>query len=252
MAKSEKEEKKSKTPKTDTNKEKSKAKKEKVVESKKEVIEDATLITKTENPKKETKLASFIERLGALILDFMIISLVVSLLTYPLSNTNSENYKKLSKELQTTIEQYRNGKIDSKTYLNRSADINYDISRETGLSSLISVFIFSLYFIIFQYKNKGQTIGKKLLKIRVKKVDNSELTINDIMFRSLIIDFILYDIISLCLTIFSSKDIYFYGVLGFELIQYAVIFISAIMILSRKDKRGLHDIITHTQVIKES
>ena len=71
------------------------------------------------------------------------------------------------------------------------------------------------------------------------------------MFRALIIDFILYNIITLCITLFASKDIYFYGIMIFEFIQYAVLFVSAIMILSRKDKRGLHDIITHTEVVKE-
>ena len=223
--------------------------KEKKTKEEKQVIEETTLVKKEKVNKKEKKKASFIERLGALIIDFFLISMVVSLITYPL--INNENYKKLNNEAQDTLEKYNAGKLDAKTYLSRSADISYDISRETGLSSLISIFIFSLYFIVFQYKNKGQTIGKKLLKIKIEKADGSELNINDIMFRSLIVDFILYDIIALCLSMLSNKSGYFYGVLIFELIQYIIVFMSAIMILSRKDKRGIHDIITHTQVIKE-
>lgn len=211
------------------------------------VIEEATLITKNA---QDSVGAAFITRLGAFIIDFFIISMIVSLLTYPF--TNNSNYNKLSKEAANTIEQYSSGKIDMNTYINRSSDISYDMSKEALLTSLIGVFIFSLYYIVYQYRMNGQTIGKKLLKIKIVKDNNGDLTINDIMFRSLIVNFILYDIISLCITMFLNKNLYFYGTLIFEIIQYLVIFIIAIMILSRKDKRGLHDIITHTRVIKDT
>lgn len=215
----------------------------------KEIINDATIVTKDSTKKETKKRAAFIERLGAFIIDFFIISMIVSLVTYPF--TNNSNTKKLNEETQKVIEQYQEGKIDANTYLNRASDISYDLSRETGLSSVISVIVFALYFIVFQYKNGGQTIGKKLLKIKISKTDDTDLNINDVMFRALIIDFILYNIMTLCITLFASKDIYFYGIMIFEFIQYAVLFVSAIMILSRKDKRGLHDIITHTEVVKE-
>lgn len=216
----------------------------------KEIIDDATVITQKDTIKETKRNAAFRERLGAFVIDFIIISMIVSLVTYPF--TTNSNIEKLNNEAEKVIEQYQNGKIDANKYLSRSSDISYDLSKQTGLSSVISVIIFALYFIVFQYKNGGQTIGKKLLKIKISKSDGTELNINDVMFRALIIDFILYDIITLCITLFASKDVYFYSILIFEFIQYIVIFISAIMILSRKDKRGLHDVITHTEVIKEN
>lgn len=215
----------------------------------KEVVSDATVKLKNE-PKDSKKNAAFVERLGAFIIDFIIISIVVSFITYPF--TNNSNYKKLNDEATELIEKYQNGDIKPDVYINRAADINYDIARQTGLSSVISVIIFALYFIVYQYKKGGQTIGKKLLKIRVVKSDSLELTINDIMFRALIVDFILYNIITLCIMLFVNKSAYFYTVMIFEVIQYLVLFVSAIMILSRKDKKGLHDFITHTEVIKEN
>lgn len=227
----------------------------KVKKEKKEKIENVEVIKNKETkPKKEKKAknkkASFIERLGAFIIDFFMVSFIASLITYPL--TNSSNYNKLSKEATTVMEQYTKGKIDEKTYLNKSADISYDMSRQTGLTSIITIIIFALYFIVFQFKNNGQTMGKKLLKIKISKSDNSDLSINDIMFRSLIIDFILFDIVVLCFTMFSSKNVYFYATGIFQFIQYGIIFGSAIMILSRKDKCGIHDLITHTKVVKEN
>ena len=41
------------------------------------------------------------------------------------------------------------------------------------------------------------------------------------------------------------------GILTVEFIQYILLFVIAIMVLSRKDKRGLHDVVTNTKVIKE-
>jgi len=230
-------------------KKKSSVSKKTIEKEKKEVVKDATIITKKEsiNSKKN---AAFIERLGAFLIDFMIISIVVSFITYPF--VNNSNYRKLNEEATELIEKYQNGDIKPNTYINRAADINYDIARQTGLSSVISVIVFALYFIVYQYQKDGQTIGKKLLKIRIVKSDSTELTINDIMFRALIVDFILYNSIALCIMLFVNKNAYFYTVMIFEVIQWIVLFISAIMILSRKDKRGLHDIITHTEVIKEN
>lgn len=225
------------------------ASKKNIKKDSKEVVSDATIKLKNEaNDSKKN--AAFIERLGAFIIDFFIISIIVSFITYPF--INNSNYKKLNDEATALIEKYQDGDIKPDTYINRAADINYDIARQTGLSSVISVIIFALYFIVFQYKKDGQTFGKKLLKLRIVKSDSSELTINDIMFRALIVDFILYNIISLCIMLFVNKNAYFYTVMIFESIQWLVLFISAIMILSRKDKRGIHDLITHTEVIKEN
>lgn len=219
--------------------------KEKNINEKQKKVEEAKVIVKNS---KEVIKSSFLERLGAFIIDFILISFIASIITYPI-NTGS-NYQKLSKEATTTMEKYTDGKISAKTYMSRSADISYDMAKESGLSTIITIIIYSLYFIVYQFKMSGQTIGKKILKIKISKTDNSELSINDIMFRSLLIDFILFDILVLCITLFGTKDIYFYGTGIIEFIQYGIIFISAIMILSRKDKCGLHDIIAHTQVIK--
>ena len=54
------------------------------------------------------------------------------------------------------------------------------------------------------------------------------------------------------MTLFGNKNIYYVGTFTVEIIQYIFVFVTAIMILSRKDKRGLHDLIINTQVVKES
>lgn len=192
--------------------------------------------------------ATFIQRLLALMLDLILVSIISSLLTYPL--INNDNYKKLSNEATNVIEEYLESKITAETYINRSADISYDLSRVTGLSSIITIAIYILYFVVYQWYNKGQTIGKKILKIKLVSSNDNDLTLNGIALRSLLINFILVDMIMIVVIIFGSKDVYFVTSNLFQSLQYIFVFITAIMILSRKDKRGLHDVITHTKVEK--
>lgn len=198
---------------------------------------------------KETKYATFIERLAALVIDMILILFISSIITA--FTVDMDNYQKLTDELTSVEQQARDGKIEPITYANKFMDINYDISRETGLSTIIMIAVYILYFIIFQFKKSGQTLGKKIMRIKIVSNDEKELTINQMAIRSLIINCILADLLLLAVSILGSKDVYIVGIITIEFIQYILLFVIAIMVLSRKDKRGLHDVITNTKVIKE-
>lgn len=193
---------------------------------------------------------AFSKRLLAFIIDMIILGIASSILTFPFSNT--ENYKKLTKESTQVMEDYLDKKITPETYLSRSSDISYDLSKEIGLKTIITIGIYILYFIVYQFYNNGKTLGKKLMKIRiVSDNDKGELSMNQIAVRSLIINSILVNLITLSVTIFGTKDVYFITSMVMQVLDMILMFTIAIMILSREDKRGLHDIITHTKVINE-
>lgn len=193
---------------------------------------------------------AFSKRLLAFIIDMIILGIASSILTFPFSNT--ENYKKLTKESTQVMEDYLDKKITPETYLSRSSDISYDLSKEIGLKTIITIGIYILYFIVYQFYNNGKTLGKKLMKIRiVSDNDKGELSMNQIAVRSLIINSILVNLITLSVTIFGTKDVYFVTSIVMQVLDMILMFTIAIMVLSREDKRGLHDIITHTKVINE-
>ena len=96
---------------------------------------------------KENKNATFIQRLGALVIDLLMLICISSVITTV--TVDMDNYQKLSKELTSVENQYKKGKIAPMTYINKAMDINYDISRETGLSTIIMVAVYILYFIVF-------------------------------------------------------------------------------------------------------
>ena len=195
------------------------------------------------------KKAAFVERLGALLIDILIITIFTSIISTFIINT--DNYNKLTKESSKLMEEYIAGKVKPTTYISRASDISYDISRETAGLSIITIGIYILYFIVFQYKNNGQTVGKKILKLRVVSNNDKELTMNSFAVRSLIVNNILVDMMILSVSILGTKDIYFVSSLVLEFIEYSLLFAIAITVLSRKDKRGIHDLITNTKVIKE-
>lgn len=192
--------------------------------------------------------ALFFQRLVAFIIDIMIVSMVASLLSYPFYD--AESVTKLSNNTTELTEKYMNQEIDMETYMTESVDISYEMARKNGIVSLVTIFLSILYFVCYQVRNDGQTIGKKLMRIQIVKDDESDLTVNNMIFRSLIINSILADMIIIAFIIFANKNVYFYGVGTIEMIQYTVIFVSALMVMFSKTGRGLHDLVAHTKVVR--
>lgn len=198
---------------------------------------------KSEKPEK----ALFIQRFVAFLIDILLVSIAASIIAFPF--LDNEALTKLDESSNEVVEKYLNQEIDEKVYFTESMNITYQISRKNGIFSLITIFLEVLYFVVYQFYNGGQTFGKKLMKIKVISIDK-DITMNQMIFRSLLIDSILLDMIIFGFVVFASKGVYFYGTLMFELIQYTIIIVSCLMIMYGKKKRGLHDLISHTEVIK--
>ena len=90
------------------------------------------------------------------------------------------------------------------------------------------------------------------MRIRIVDKDDNDLSMNQLIYRSLIINSILVNIILMALVIFTNKDIYFYGTVALNFVQYTIIIVSVVMIMFTKDSRGLHDFICNTKVVREN
>lgn len=193
--------------------------------------------------------AQFNKRFFAYIIDIFIVLVIANLITMfiPISEKTQDYYK----ELQTTQKKMYDKEIDVKEYTDIVLEDNYNISKGTVLISLTSIIIYILYFVVYQVYNNGQTVGKKLMKIKVKSITDESLSINTMLFRALIIYGIATNIINLILILLLKKALYLSISNTISIIQSLIVIISVFMILFSKQKRGIHDIITKTEVVNK-
>lgn len=193
--------------------------------------------------------AQFNKRFFAYIIDIFIVLVIANLITMfiPISEKTQDYYK----ELQTTQKKMYDKEIDVKEYTDIVLEDNYNISKGTVLISLTSIIIYILYFVVYQVYNNGQTVGKKLMKIKVKSITDKSLSINTMLFRALIIYGIAANIINLILILLLKKELYLSISNTISIIQSLIVIISVFMILFSKQKRGIHDIITKTEVVNK-
>ena len=212
-------------------------------------IKDEEEKLKEENKVKKSPdiKAMFSQRVLAFIIDFFILGLISSLIIMfvPVSETASKLYEEQNKILMS----YTEGTVSMEEYVNQLIDLEYDIAKQTVIVSIVTIVISILYYVVYPCYNNGQTLGKKLMKIKIKKTDDTDLSMNDLLIRGMINNSILVNIISIILVLFLSKNLYLSTSSLLNSIQYLVLIISLIMIAFTKNAQGLHDKVCKTEVV---
>lgn len=191
--------------------------------------------------------AMFSQRILAFLIDLVLLSLITSIITMfvPVNETASKLYE----EQNRVLEGYVEGTVPMEEYVNQMVDLGYNISKQTVIISIVTIVISLLYYVVYPCYNNGQTLGKKLMKIKIKKTNDTELSMNDLLIRSMINNSILVNIINVILVLFLSKNLYLSTSSLVSFIQYLVLIISLIMIAFTKNAQGLHDKVCKTEVI---
>ena len=191
---------------------------------------------------------TFLKRAVAFIIDAFIFSLIFGI--FMMLIPESSNVTNLNSELNVLSESVLNKEISMNAYFNQYAGIVHSLDKELFLSNLFNFMLMIGYFVILPFYYNGQTLGKKILKIKVVK-DNEELTINDLLIRNMIINGLLFSLIGLAL-IFITGDVAYFTIISIlGIIEFLLVIISIFMVLYRHDKKGLHDLWCKTSVIEE-
>lgn len=193
--------------------------------------------------------ASFIKRLIAYIIDIIIFSLIFEIFTMIIPDNN--NIAVLNQQLSNLSESVLNDQLSLSAYFYQYSSIVHSIDKELFLSNLFNFILMIGYFVMLPFYYNGQTLGKKLLKIKIIK-EQDDLSINDLLLRNCVINGLLYSLICFALVFLVSDLTYLIiiSILGF--IQILLVIISVFMILYRKDKKGLHDLWCKTSVVEEN
>lgn len=194
--------------------------------------------------------ASFSRRFLAYITDMIILGIVITFSLMLFSNGNTKNLEALNSGVSELNEQLLEEEITIENYINRYADLNYKIDKMEVIDNTLNALYIILLFIYIPFLLHGQTIGMKLTRIRIVKDSGKSSTLNDYLFRSILIYTLGYLIITLAVVYIVPSIMYFLISSILLILEFLLVFISTFMILYRHDQKGLHDILTKTKVIK--
>lgn len=197
------------------------------------------------------------KRITAFLLDILLVFFLASLVTsIHFINPYYKKYEAAFKEYSEVTNNYLEEKISEKEFLQLNYVNYYNVSRFSVPYNIAIVVILILYFVVFQKFNNGQTMGKQIMKIKVvNNSDNKDVSLIKYLLRSLPIYYISIGAIiplllnSLALLFVKGKMFYIVS----ACINYAFVILGVVtltIMLSRKDKRGLHDLIAGTKVIE--
>lgn len=156
---------------------------------------------------------------------------------YQDQNLTEKEYEKIN----TTID---------KEYQTKYKKVYYKIEKNSGAYFIIYLFVVFAYFIGFNKLTDGQTLGKKLTRLKIKnnKDEKKPVSVFCYFIRACILYQPIYYFVKL-IGIFTLKMDTYYTVTSLVYdIQYYLEFLIVIMVMIRLDGRGPQDLLAGTRV----
>ncbi len=190
-----------------------------------------------------------IKRVVAYIIDYILISLISTSLIYiTFINPRYDEYYEASSAYNNLVQEYYNKEINAEELTIESRNLSYKINSNGYIYTIGNIVIVFLYYGVFVYFTKGQTLGKKIMGIKVVSNKDKELKLYNYFIRTFILNGVILSILTLIAICFKEStylNIYTMAS-NFDMILMIVLFL---MVLFNKDGRGLHDILAGTKVI---
>ena len=182
-----------------------------------------------------------LKRIIAYLIDTLIITFAASMLASisylnPQLSKYNEIYDDYVEFIDNDVEEINQEKL---------LEINYQLERNNIYGATISITLTILYFVIFQKYNGGQTLGKKLTKIKI----NNDPSIFNYFIRFLILNNGIFNILKVILLLKISKGDYISISKYLYLIELMLEVGILVTMTIRKDGKGLHDLIAKTEVV---
>lgn len=186
----------------------------------------------------------FIKRLGAFFLDCIILFFALTFINLFIPTFVDVN--DLNDRTMDITEKYINGEVTQEKYIEETNEISYLLQKGTYLTTIVGIVVYILYFVVYQAYNNGQTLGKKVFKIRVLKMDDDIPGINTLIRRCLIPYGILVNFILAILILILSKNVY--NMFNIILTNLHLIVLGITILTMLIKKRGIHDYLANTKV----
>lgn len=191
--------------------------------------------------------ANLNKRVVAYLIDLIIVIVLICLVGLVYNPDTSVLNEKMS---EVTLS-YADNDISFEEYMGETSSLYKQIDMTNIFLNIINVLIIIGYFVVFPYFNEGQTVGKRIQGIRVRNKANQPLSLFSLFIRNLIINGLVYMIAVIICALLVPDNLYFMVITILGIIQIFLCLISAIMVLYRKDRKGLHDLIACTWVARD-
>lgn len=209
-----------------------------------------------------------LKRVVAYLIDIILVSIVSTFLTsnsfinkdYDKYQDTYDKYEEVYEEYIDLTEELDNEKLTDEEYNKKIEEINgeyelvfedynYKLVKLSIIPTSISIVILILYFVGLQYLLKGQTLGKKIMKLQIKSNNNKKLNIFNYILRSLILNEVLINVVSIVFILVLNKSGYLIYNQIVYVISYVIEMAIIFMIVFDKNNRGLHDYLSNTKVV---
>ena len=191
-----------------------------------------------------------LKRIIAFVIDIGIVSLVVSLINLlpldPYKDKYKDAYEKYNEVVQKSTEDEKND------YKNEIIELNYEVYKYRTYSSMFSATALILYFGVLPLVMNGQTLGKKIMKLRVVSNNEKKLNFWKYLIRIVILNNIWLSLINVGAVYVVSGVKFYYVTYVISMLSSLIYMLNLIMVMFRKDNRGLHDMVAGTKVIEVS
>lgn len=188
-----------------------------------------------------------LKRIIAFVIDIVIISLIFKAVSVLPIDPYKEKYNETYKKYTEVIGDNKEVSDENKDEI---IELNYEVYKYRTYSTVISASIFVLYFGVLQYALKGKTIGKKVMKLKVVSNSDKDVNIWKYILRIIVLN-------NIWLSLLNTGAVYIFKGVNFYYVTYVISMLSSliymmnlIMIMFRKDNRGLHDFVAGTKVVE--
>lgn len=190
-----------------------------------------------------------LKRIVAYIIDYLLITLISTSLVYiTFINPRYDEYVEVSKNYNAVAEQYYKQEITAEEFSKQINDLSYELNSNGYVYTIGNIIIIFLYYGVFVYFTKGQTLGKRIMGIKIVSNKGKELKLYNYFIRTFILNGVIMNLCTLIAICFkeSTYITIYTAASNFDMILMIILFL---MILFWKDGRGLHDILAGTKVI---
>lgn len=154
-----------------------------------------------------------------------------------------------NEKCSSLVKKYMDDAISKKEYEEKENYYLYHLEKNYVVAYLINLAVVLLYFVLFQGFTYGQTLGKKIMRLKVVDLKGDKVSYKALFIRSIFLFSIIYYVLEILATFVVPMKYFTYSYNTLTLLNTVLSIIIIISIFVSKEHKGLHGLISKTKVV---